>query len=150
MATFSGTKATLFINGKSVASSGYAPSSINYNKMSVSKTSLSDRNGRLTVGAMKLGAPIDGVVDNVQIWGRALSKKEIENTSCNKKSSVDIEKRNLLLQYTFGPDVIPGLDVPDTSGNSLSGHIFSPHHAVAPSHARHIAKWVEDARLAPC
>eukprot|EP00945_MAST-04E_sp_MAST-4E-sp1_P005303 g5303.t1 len=148
MATFTGTKASLFVNGKLVVSAMFPQSSINYNKNSV--LSFADRSGRFTVGAMKLGAPVDAVVDNVAVWGRVLSKVEIENGSCKAPSGNALKRSKLLIQYNFGPGIIPGLDVPDVSGNSLDGRIFSPHHAVAPGHARHVTKWVEDAKLGPC
>eukprot|EP00505_MAST-04D_sp_SCG-Rhode-Island_P002727 Stramenopile-MAST_4_protein_2727 len=141
-ATFSPTQVTLFVNGKVTSSLKIPKSSLNYDFVDVSGAKSPRKNGRFTVGSMKQGQPADAIIDNVAVWSRTLTAFEVKEHSCSLSVPNFSRQPNLILQYTFGPGVVPGVIVPDVSPNRLQGHIYSPMHANTHSYSDHSLEWV--------
>ena len=91
---------------------------------------------------MKQGQPADATIDNVAVWSRTLAAPEVKEHSCSGSVPNFSRQPNLILQYTFGPGVVPGVIVPDVSPNRLQGHIYSPMHANTHSYSDHSLEWV--------
>ena len=154
--TFDANQIRLYIQGKLAGYSSVPHGKVAYDRMRVDGTTDQYDGARLLVGSLR-GTPgqgfIDGIVDDVAIWGRKLAEQEVKNHAtlrmqtknqtmvAARSADTTPRSKNGIIDYIpFGPGELPGFEAEDKvatfGGVAPAARIRRPVNAVV--------KWVEE------